>query len=160
MHTFTATLEIIGINPYVTVPAAVLQQLLAAAGRNKGPVPIKGTVNDVPYVQTLVKYAGAWRLYINTTMLPASPKRVGERIRVAVAYDPADRSVAFHPRLAAALEANGAARAVFESLPPSRRKEIARYIAGLKSEASVEKNVERAIGFLLGKGRFVGRDKP
>ena len=33
-------------------------------------------------------------------------------------------------------------------------------IANLKTEKSVERNVTRAINFLLGKERFVGRDKP
>ncbi|MCB0523292.1 MAG: YdeI/OmpD-associated family protein [Saprospiraceae bacterium] len=49
---------------------------------------------------------------------------------------------------------------IFDALPASRRKEIVRYIANLKTEESVERNVSRAIGFLLGKERFIGRDKP
>jgi len=43
---------------------------------------------------------------------------------------------------------------------PGRQKEIARYINNLKSEELVEKNIKRAIGFLLEKERFIGRDKP
>ena len=39
-------------------------------------------------------------------------------------------------------------------------KEIVRYIDGLKTERSIDRNVERALDFLLGKGRFVGRDRP
>jgi hypothetical protein len=39
------------------------------------------------------------------------------------------------------------------------QKEIMRYINNLKTTESVERNVERAIRFLLGKDRFVGRDK-
>jgi hypothetical protein len=34
-----------------------------------------------------------------------------------------------------------------------------RYINSLKSEEAIERNVERAIKFLLGKKRFVGREK-
>ncbi|HXC05387.1 MAG TPA: YdeI/OmpD-associated family protein, partial [Bacteroidia bacterium] len=50
------------------------------------------------------------------------------------------------------------ALAVFEQLPPYRRKEIVRYIASLKAEESVERNVLKVIQHLLGKARFAGRD--
>ena len=33
-------------------------------------------------------------------------------------------------------------------------------IDGLKSDESVDRNVERALDFLLGNGRFLGRDSP
>ena len=158
MHAFTATLHIIGVNPYVHVPDAILEALFAQAGRRKGTIPICGTVNALRYTQTLVRFQGAWRLYINTAMLKNSPKRVGEALAITVGYDPADRSFTIHPKLAAALAGNAEAKAVFEGLRPSLRVEIVRYIARLKSEDSVERNVARAIEFLLGRGRFVGRD--
>ncbi|GCC49922.1 hypothetical protein SanaruYs_01360 [Chryseotalea sanaruensis] len=50
-----------------------------------------------------------------------------------------------------ALRSNKQGKQVFDTLSPSRQKEIVRYISSLKSEASVELNVDRAIGFLLGK---------
>jgi len=160
MHTFTATIHIIGINPYVTVPEKVLQALFEKAGTDKGKIPIRGTVNDKPYTQTLVKYSGAWRLYINTTMLKDSPKRIGETITIAVGYDPADRTIQPHPLLVKALKENKAAKAVYDGLPASRRHEIVRYIAALKTAASIERNIAKAISFLLGNERFIGRDKP
>jgi uncharacterized protein YdeI (YjbR/CyaY-like superfamily) len=55
---------------------------------------------------------------------------------------------------------NPAAKAVFDGLRPSRQREIVRYIASLKSPASVERNVARAVAFLIGQGRFVGLAKP
>ena len=160
MHHFSARLEIIVGNPYVFVPAPVLSQLFQQAGRDKGPVPVRGTINGKAYQQTLVKYAGDWRLYINLQMLKDSPRRIGEVLEVRIEFDPSDRSIAMPPKLKAALENNASAKAVFDGLSPSRQKEIVRYIAQLKTEASVERNVARAINFLLGKGRFVGRDKP
>ncbi|MEL6672820.1 MAG: YdeI/OmpD-associated family protein [Bacteroidota bacterium] len=160
MHYFKATLAIIVGNPYVLLPPEVLQAMFEAAQKNKGPIPVRGTINGKPYQQTLVKYSGAWRLYINMQMLKDSPRRIGEEIEVGITYDPSDRSIAMHPKLAQAFEENPEAKAVFDGLTPSRQKEILRYIAHLKTEASVDRNVERAIGFLQGKDRFVGRDKP
>lgn len=158
MHTFQATLDIIGINPFVFVPEPMLNDIFRNAGKDKGPIPVKGTINGKAYRQTLVRYLGHWRLYINTTMLKNSPQRIGERIEISIAYDPADRTIAPHPKLVKALAENPKAQAVFAGLPKSRQKEIIRYISALKTEASIDKNVNRAIDFLLGKSRFIGRD--
>ena len=160
MQTFKARLEIIGINPFVFVPETILEEIFRKAGRDKGAIPVFGTVNGKAYTQTLVKYNGDWRLYINTTMLPASPKRIGEVIAVEIDLDTKDRTLKPHPKLLQALEENRDARNVFNSLSPSKQKEIIRYIALLKTEESITKNVQKAIGFLMGKNRFIGRDRP
>lgn len=157
-NTFSSMLEIIGINPFVFVPEEILQRIFLAAGKTKGPVPIRGTVNGTPYRQTLVKYAGAWRLYINLSMLPNSPKRIGETIEVSVAFDPEPRTIEPHPKFLEALDENPQARAAFDALPPYRKLEIIRHFTFLKTEATLERNVAKAIDFLTGKRRFVGRD--
>ena len=160
MRIFKARLEIIGINPFVFVPEEILAGIFEEAGRKKGPVPVCGSVNGEPYIQTLVKYSGHWRLYINTIMLPDSPRKIGEIIEVTIGFDPNDRTISPHPELLKALDESEEAREVFDGLTPSLQKEIVRYISFLKSEESVKTNVQKAIGFLLGKNRFVGRDKP
>jgi len=159
-YNFSATIKIIGINPYVSVPEVILSAIFIDAKKDKGPIPIHGTINDKPYLQTLVKYGGEWRLYINTVMLDNSPKRIGENIKVAIAFDPKDRSIEMHLLLKKALAENEEANTVFEKLPPSRKKEIIRYISHLKTEEKIKENVLRAINFLLGKERFIGREKP
>ncbi|MEL6981054.1 MAG: YdeI/OmpD-associated family protein [Actinomycetota bacterium] len=153
-------LGIIDGNPFVLLPSAVLDRLFDEAGRSKGPIPIRGTINGKPYQQTLVKFSGAWRLYVNLQMLDDSPRRIGETIEVTVGFDPSDREIEPHPKLLAMLAANPVAADVFDGLSPSRRKEIVRYIDALKTEESVDRNVGRARDFLLGNGRFVGRDRP
>ena len=160
MHSFQAELKIIGINPYVTVPEKILTAVFKQAGKEKGKIPIRGTVNKLPYTQTLVKYQGEWRLYVNTKMLKDSPKKVGTTLRISVAFDPSDRTITAHPKLLTALNKNKKAKAVFDKLPPSLQHEIVRYIANLKTETSIDKNVTKAILFLLGKERFIGRDGP
>lgn len=157
MCEFTAKLEIIGINPFVFVPDNVLSAVMIQAGKNKGPIPIRGTINGIAFRQTLVRYSGAWRLYVNMEMLKNSPKRVGEVVRLKVAFDPADRSITPHPRLIEALAQNKQAKERFDALPPYQQKEIVRYISFLKTEASIKRNVAKAIDFLLGNGPFIGR---
>lgn len=156
-HTFSAIIHIIGINPFVYVPEPILQAIFEQAGKSKSAIPICGTVNGEPYKQTLVRYSGDWRLYINTTMLKNSPERIGEEILLTVAFDPKPRVIVMHPLLKKALSENSTANNIFEQLTPSLRMEIVRYISFLKTEKSIENNVAKAIDFLLGKGNFIGK---
>lgn len=160
MHQFKATLDIIGINPFVYVPLHILEEIFIAAGKSKGYIPVCGHINERDYKQTLVRYAGDWRLYINTNMLKNSPKRIGEIIAITIQYDTDDRNIKAHPKFTEALAAHIEAEKIFSSLSPSLQKEIIKYISNLKSEESINRNVAKAIDFLLGRGRFVGRDKP
>ena len=154
---FKATIELIGINPFVFVPEKILAAVLQEAGKEKGPIPIKGVINKNPYRQTLVKYAGHWRLYINTIMLKDSPKRIGETISISIAFDPAERKLQMHPAFGKALAKNKTANKNFKQLPASRQQEIIRYISNLRTAESVERNITKAINFLSGNGSFVGR---
>ena len=156
---FSAKIEIIGINPFVHLPENILMKIFKQAGKTNGHIRIKGTINNSPYTQTLVKYSGGWRLYINTTMLKNSPKRIGEQVEITIAFNPEKREIAPHPKLLAALKKNKDARLLFENLRPSLQFEIIRYISSLKTEKSIDRNVTRAIDFLTGKDRFIGRDK-
>lgn len=160
MFEFNADLALIGINAYVLVPNDVLESIFKQSGINKQHIPIKGTVNQLPYRQTLVKYKGLWRLYINTVMLQNAPQRIGENIHLTIEFDPTDRSIEPHHLLIIALHKHAEAKAVFENLSKSKQQEIIRYISRLKTEEKVIHNVNRAINFLKGKERFLGRDKP
>jgi Bacteriocin-protection, YdeI or OmpD-Associated/Domain of unknown function (DUF1905) len=160
MYKFRADIEIIGVNPFVFVPDDILQQIFKQADKNIGHIPINGTINDEPYKQTLVKYSGEWRLYINTSMLKNSPKRIGETIEITISFDPESRDIKLPNDFVKALTENKEAKSVFDGLSASRKLEIVRYLARLKTEEILEKNIKRAISFLLGKERFVGRDKP
>jgi Bacteriocin-protection, YdeI or OmpD-Associated/Domain of unknown function (DUF1905) len=157
MKRFTAHIEIIGINPFVHLPEKVLAFILKQAGREKGPIRVRGTINGDPYRQTLLRYKGAWRLYVNGIMLKNSPKRIGEKIVVEIEFDPEDKKIEPHPKLAEALRKNRKAAAVWVRLTPSRRWEIVRYIGSLKTEESVDRNIARAIRHLNGEAGFLGR---
>lgn len=157
MYNFKAEILIIGINPFVYIPDKILSELFKINGKEKGPIPIKGSINNKEYQQSLVKYSGEWRLYINTSMLKNSPKHIGETIEIFLEFDNSDRSIAPHPKLIEAINNNKKAKEKFESLSPSLQKEIVRYISRLKTEVSIDQNVKRAVNFLLGKESFIGR---
>lgn len=155
---FTAQLEIIGINPFVFIPEKILNEIFQTSEKNKSPIPVKGTVNGKEFKQNLMKYLGEWRLYINLTMLKDSPKRIGETIEVSVEFDNSDRTISIHPQLDKAIKENPVALQNFENLIPSRRLELIRYINNLKTEASIQRNIEKIIKHLHGETDFFGKN--
>lgn len=148
---FKASIHIIGINPFVFVPSKILKAIFKQAGKDKGHIPIKGAINGKPYKQTLVRYRGEWRLYINTTMLKNSPKRIGELVEINVVFDGESREIEMPVEFAIALKANKEAASVFDQLSAYRKKEMVRYLANLKTKESLERNIVKAISFLMGK---------
>src|ERR1700755_2494312 len=106
VHKFKAKIELIGINPFVFVPEKILKEIFRQSGKDKGQIPVCGSVNKKPYKQTLVKYSGDWRLYINTTMLKDSPRRIGEIVDITIRHDQEDRTIQPHPAFAKALKDN------------------------------------------------------
>ena len=155
---FQAKICKIGINPYVLIPLPVLNEIFSQSGKNKGPIPVRGTLNGKKFIQTLVKYSGNWRLYLNTPMRKAAGIDVGDIATVKIEFDPEVRSIPMHQKLLQALTKNKSAAAAFKKLAPYRQKEIARYLNSLKTEQSMDRNVEKVILHLSGKERFAGRN--
>jgi len=151
MKSFTANISKIGINPYVGIPEDILDSIFEQAGKARGPIPVRGTVNGKPFTQTLVKYQGVWRLYINGIMRAAAGIDVGDRAHIRLEFDSTPRAEPMHPRLVHTLAKNKSAKTAFERLTPSRQKEILRYLNSMKTEESLERNIERVIKQLLGE---------
>ena len=151
MESFTAKILIIGINPYVGIPEDVLDALFKQAGKTTGPIPIRGWLNGKEFLQTLVKYQGIWRLYLYTPMRRDAAIDVGDNAIIEIEFDPEPRIVPMHPTFGRALSKNKEAKAAFEKLPPSRQKEILRYLNSMKTDESLVRNIEKVIQYLLGK---------
>jgi hypothetical protein len=158
MESFRARIHIIGVNPYVLLPKRVLNSIFKQAGKDKGSIQVKGKLNGHKFLQTLVKYSGAWRLYLNTPMRKAAGIDTGDMADVEIEFDPKPRIIPVHPQFKIALSKNKTAKDKFEKLSPSRQKEIVRYLGFLKTEESLHRNIAKAIRHLEGKDRFVGRD--
>ncbi len=146
--TFSAKIYIIGVNPYVLLPKEILESIFKDAKKNRGPIPVKGKINNHEFIQTLVKYSGKWRLYLNTPMRQATGLVVGDTADFQLEYDPQERIVPMHPLLQNALSKNKKAKSNFEKLPFYRQKEIKRYLGFLKSEESLRRNIDKVMEML------------
>lgn len=160
MHSFSAKVDIIIGNPFVYVPEKILNDIFAAAGKDKGPVPVKGKLNGAAYKQTLVRYEGEWRLYLNGIMLKNAGFKfksgeintlVGEKVDVEIEWDKASRKLPMNPDLTKALAKDAKARDAYEALAPYRKHEILRYLGFLKSQEKIDLNIGRIIKHLRGE---------
>jgi hypothetical protein len=149
---FSAKIYIISkISPVVNVPDDVLEYLFKKAGRRAGAIPVKGKLNGAKFTHNIVKYLGAWRLYLNGPIRKAAGIDTGDIANVEIDHDPAPRITPMPEKFAAALKKNKTAKTEFEKLSPSRRKEILRYLGSMKTEESLARNVEKVIKHLVGE---------
>jgi hypothetical protein len=104
---------------------------------------------------------GSFRLYLHGGVRKASKTGVGDRVRIEVRFDDKYRGGPMHPVPAwfrTALAKNPTAKEHWDALIPSRKKEVLRYFASLKSREARERNLTRALQALSGgPTRFMAR---
>ena len=145
---FKATIYKTGINPCVDVPLRISTKLKAT----KGYIAIKGTINGHSFIQTLVPVKDApYRLFVNGPMLKGSGTKLGDTVTFSIEQDSTERKEPFPLAFKKALAVNKL-NAVFEQLTAGRQKEILRYLNHLKTKESLQRNIDKVIGQLQGKG--------
>lgn len=148
-YRFKAAIYKIGINFCVDVPAGITSQLTAV----KGYIRIKGAVNKIPFTKSLVPVKNApYRLFINTITIKDIRKMVGQIAEFVIEQDTSDpeQEYPMPAALLQQLQQNGLL-ANFEALSPSRRKEVLRYLANIKTAQTLQKNIDKVISQLKDK---------
>ena len=159
---FRAPIELNGINPYVHVRAAQADRL--KPGWRK-PLPVKIRVNGEPAdgwrINMMPAGDGSFFLYLHEQVRKASGTKVGDIASITIEFDDAYRGGPASPTprwFSSELRKNPAAQKGWENLPPSRKKEIVRYLVRLKSAEARERNVRNAVHVLAGgEARFMAR---
>ncbi len=104
---------------------------------------------------------GSFYLYLHEGIRRGAGVGIGDRIRAGLQFDSAYRGGPMHsmPKwFQEALRRAPVALENWQRLSPSRKKEILRYFASLKSEAAQVRNVDRAMRVLSGeRARFMAR---
>lgn len=145
-HKFKAKIYKVGINLCVKVPAEITSKMKPS----KGYIYIKGKINNAPFMQTLVPVKNAnYRLFVNGLMLKATGLSKGDDA-VFVIEQVSPQKMPMNPALLKRLQEEGLGGA-FEQLTASRQKDILRYLNNLKTESTLNKNVEKVIGQLRKK---------
>jgi hypothetical protein len=160
---FHAIIQIDKINPFVLVAAGRAKRLKSGW---KKPMPVLVQVNGEPNPSWRINMMpvgdGSFYLYLHGAVRKASATKVGDRVEISVTFDESYRGGPVHrmpSEFVQRLSSEPKAQAAWDKLPPSRKKEILRYLAALKSDEARARNVARAIRVLSGsRERFLARD--
>jgi antitoxin component of MazEF toxin-antitoxin module len=132
----------------VEVPPKVIETL-----GGKARIPVTATFNGVPYRGSIVRMGGAAVLGVQKAIMAEAGVSVGDTLRIEIANDGAPREVELPDELAQALRGNRTARAAFERLSYSHRREYAQHVAEAKRPETRVRRAQRAIDQLLAKQR-------
>lgn len=139
---FEGTLESVrGGGAYVALPPGVLAALGGGAR-----VRVKGTLNGVDFrSNTMPMGGGAACLGVHKATREAAGAGFGEVVAIEVERDDAPRPIEVPPALAAALDGETGLRASFEKLSPSRRRELATWVAEAKRDDTRARRVAQTL---------------
>jgi hypothetical protein len=122
----------------------VPDEVVAALG-GRGRIPVQARFNGVPYRGSIVKMGGVMMLGVTKAVMAEAGAGPGDVLDVVVENDEAPREVEVPPELTTALKRNRAARAVWDGLSFSHRREYVSYIVEAKKEETRTRRVERTI---------------
>jgi hypothetical protein len=141
---FTTTLKLEGKTATgIEVPAEIVE----AMGKGKRP-PVTVTINGHTYRSTVAAYGDMYMLPVAAEHRLAAGVEAGQEIVVDVELDEAPREVLPPDDFAAALDAEPAARATFDSLSNSNKKWHVLNIEGAKSPETRLRRIAKSVEML------------
>ena len=117
----------------------------------RGRVPVAGTINGFPFRSSFMPMRGKYTLSINKEMQAGAKAKPGDHAHFVLQRDDLPRTVTLPPALKKALAASSKAKAAFDKLSYSHKKEYADWIAAAKQEETVKRRVEKLIPVLRAK---------
>ena len=141
---FAATLQRRG-------PAAAVildEEQVAAVGEGARRFPVVATVEGYTWRTTVTRMRGEFLVGLNAAVREGAGVQAGDTVAVEVALDTAPREVEVPEALGVALEGDREARAAFDALAYTHRKEYARWIDEAKREETRRRRVVQALEML------------
>ena len=114
----------------------------------KARAPVRGTVNGTPFRTTVAVYGGRYLIGFNKELRAEAGIELGDEVEVVLEHDDEPRVVEVPPELADALAEDGAAKATYDALSYTHRREYAEWIAEAKREDTRERRAAKAIEML------------
>ena len=146
MTKFKAKIEPVkGGGHYVLVPDDVAEKAkLAYRAR------VRGTVDGVAYRSSLMKYSGRFHMGVHKATLAAAGVKAGDTVAIAIEVDDAPLpGDTLPPELVAAFRKDARARAAWEKLAPSHRREHVKAIDEAKKPETRKTRIERTLKMLV-----------
>lgn len=136
-------------------PAAAIvldDDQVAAVGEGAKRFPVRAVVNGYGWRTTVAPMRGEFLIGLNRNVRAAAGVDAGDAVEVLVELDTNPRTIEVPEALASALSDDRDARALFDALSFTHRKEYARWIAEAKRPETRDRRVTQALERLrLGK---------
>jgi hypothetical protein len=132
-------------------PAAAIvldDEQVAAIGEGARRFPVRATVNGYSWRTTVATMHGETLLGLNRAVRESAGVQAGDAVEVAIELDTAPREVDVPEALARALAGDPVAKAAFEALAFTHRKEYARWVGDAKRQETRDRRVTRALEML------------
>jgi hypothetical protein len=110
--------------------------------------PVAGTVNGTPFRGRLMVYGGVTYLGLRKEIREAAGIEEGSSVDVEIERDDAPREVEVPAPLASAFAEDPEAKAAFDALAYTHRREYADWIAEAKRDETKARRVEQAVSML------------
>jgi hypothetical protein len=146
MGEITLTGELVARGP---AAAFVLDdEQVATVGEGAKRFPVVATVNGYTWRTSVARMGGEFLVGLNKEVRTGTGVQAGDTVTLELALDTQPRTVEVPPALAQALDADPAAKAAYEGLAFTHRKEYARWIAEAKREDTRARRVAKALDML------------
>ena len=143
------------LQPRGPAAAVILDEAqVAAVGEGAKRFPVVAIVNGYTWRTTVVRMGGEFLLGLSKEVRQGAGAEAGDEVDVPVELDTAPREVEVPEALAAALAADPEAKASFDRMAFTHRKEYARWIADAKQEETRQRRLGQALEMIrAGKTR-------
>ncbi len=118
----------------------------------RGRVPVRGTLNGAPFRGSLFKMRGRHFMVVNRRLREAAAVSGGETVPVTLERDTEPRVVTPPADFARALASNEGARAAWDTLSYTHRREHVEHIEEAKRPETRRRRIEKSVA-LLAAGR-------
>jgi hypothetical protein len=143
------------LQPRGPAAAVVLDDAqVAVVGEGAKRFPVVATVNGYTWRTSVSRMGGEFLLGLSREVRQGAGAEAGDMVDVAVRLDVAPRDVDVPEALAAALATDPQAKAAFEAMAFTHRKEYARWVAEAKRDETRLRRVQQALEMIrAGKTR-------
>ena len=143
------------LQPRGPAAAVVLDDAqVAEIGEGAKRFPVVATVNGYTWRTTVARMGGEFLVGLSREVRNGAGVNAGDDVDVILELDTEPRDVDVPPALAAALNGDEEARAAFEKMAFTHRKEYARWVAEAKREETRDRRAQQAVEMIkAGKPR-------
>lgn len=117
----------------------------------RGRVAVKGAINGFSFRTNIQPMGGRHLLTFNKTLQAGAKAKAGDMVSVVMERDTEERIVEPPAELAHAFRKSKEAKALWDKLAYTHRKEFAQWISGAKQEETRQRRAEKAVSMILAK---------